>query len=71
MLLAHHVEIEILEFIHIRPVTMPEHVMFGVVALAFVSFAVYGVVMAVRDGYRWWVNRRSGGSLVEQTAGGR
>jgi len=71
MVLADHVEIEILEFIHIRPVTMPEHVMFAVLAFAFVGFACYGVARGARDAYRWWSNRRSGGSLVEQTTGAR
>jgi hypothetical protein len=70
MILAHHVEVEILNFIHIRPATMPEHVLFAAVAIGLLGFAVYGAVMAVRDGYRWWSSRRSGGSLVERTAGG-
>jgi len=68
MLLAHHVEIEILDFVHIRPQTMPEHFVFAVVAIAFVGFACFGVVMAAREIYRWWTNFRNDNSLVNQKA---
>jgi hypothetical protein len=70
MILAHHVEIEILDFVHIAPVTMPEHIAFAIVTLSFIGFACYGAVTTIRNVYRWWSSVR-GGSLVEHAAGGQ
>lgn len=70
MILAHHVEIEILDFVHIAPVTMLEHVAFAGVALSLIGFACYGAVMTVRNGYGWW-SRVRGGSLAERGAVGQ
>ena len=57
-LLAHHVEINLLDILVIEPESMPEHAVLAAVSAVVIGFTVYGIRAAVRDLRTWLAGRR-------------
>lgn len=57
-LIAHHVEINLFNWIVIQPETMPQHALLAAASAIVIGLAVYGIRAAVRDARAWLGRRR-------------
>ena len=62
-LLAHHIEIELFEVLHIAPETTLEHVCFFAATLPLLAVLGYGAWALKRDLVARWKGRRATGSV--------
>ncbi len=67
-ILAHHIEIELFEVLHIAPETTLEHVCFFAVTLPVLAVLGYGAWSLKRDLTAWWKGRRAADSNVPAQA---